>query len=218
MGQLFPRGANVLAQVTILGGAMGAVVFALAAVGFARSPYLTGVGVPMDQPVPFSHEHHFKGLGIDCRYCHTSVEVSATAGIPPTETCMSCHSQIWVDSEMLEPVRASFRDDAPLHWRRVHDLPRFVYFDHSIHIREGVGCSTCHGPVDSMPLTWKAETLYMEWCLECHREPERFVRPREEVFNMQWQPPPDQAALGTKLVQEYEVHKALMTNCSTCHR
>jgi hypothetical protein len=219
MAQIFHPVTNTLAQASLIGGALG--VAAVLAIGYAyeRSPYMTGVGVALEQPVPFSHEHHNRGLGLDCRYCHASVEKSAFAGMPPTETCMTCHSQIWNDSAMLEPVRQSFRDDTPLRWQRVHNVPRFAYFDHSIHVHKGVGCATCHGPIDRMPLTWKVNTLYMEWCLECHREPERFLRPREEVFNMQYEPPPDQLALGLKLKQEYDVrNKTDLTNCSTCHR
>jgi hypothetical protein len=156
------------------------------------------------------------GLGIDCRYCHTTVEESAFAGIPPTKTCMTCHSQIWADSPMLEPVRASFRADTSIPWTRVNDLPDFVYFDHSIHVNKGIGCVTCHGRVDQMPLTWRAHPLTMEWCLECHRAPERFVRPRAQVFRMDWEPPRYRLALGQQLVREYHIQPN--TSCSTCHR
>jgi hypothetical protein len=174
------------------------------------------VGVPIEQPVPFSHKHHAGGEGIDCRYCHSSVEDSAFAGMPPTETCMSCHSQIWADSPILEPVRASFRNGEPLRWTRVYQLPDFVYFDHSIHVYKGIGCSTCHGRVDQMPLTFRANALQMDWCLGCHREPERSVRPRELVFQMDYKPPVDQLALGRRLVAEYKIQK--LTDCYTCHR
>jgi len=147
------------------------------------------------------------------------VEQSAFAGIPPTKTCMNCHSQIWADSPMLEPVRESFRTGRPLEWVRVHALADFAYFDHSIHVNKGVGCVTCHGRVDQMPLMWKVNSLYMEWCLECHRAPERFVRPRQYVFRLDWQPPEDQGALGRKLVQEYKIKgPRSLTSCSTCHR
>jgi ferredoxin len=216
MAQLFHRRTNAIARASILGAGL-----ALAAAGgllwaLVRSGYLTEVGVPRQQPVPFSHKHHVGSEGIDCRYCHSSVEDSPFAGLPPTETCMSCHSQIWADSPMLEPVRASFRTGQPLHWTRVYSLPDFVYFDHSIHVNKGIGCSTCHGRVDQMPLTWRANPLLMEWCLGCHREPERFVRPREEVFNMDWTPPADQLALGRRLLQQYKIQK--LTDCYTCHR
>jgi len=156
------------------------------------------------------------GIGIDCRYCHTSVEESAFAGIPPTQTCMNCHRQIWSTSALLEPVRESFRTDKSLIWIRVHDLPDFVYFDHSIHVRKGVGCATCHGRVDRMPLMWRTQTLHMEWCLDCHRHPEQYLRPRDKVFAMDWEPPADQIALGTRLVHDYGVRS--MTSCSVCHR
>ncbi len=216
MAQLFHRSANTIARASILG-----TVLALAVTGgmlwaFYRSGYHTEVGAPRQQPVPFSHKHHAGGIGIDCRYCHTSVENSSYAGLPSTETCMSCHSLIWADAPVLEPVRASFRTGEPLVWTRVYSLPDFVYFDHSIHVNKGVGCSTCHGRVDQMPLTWRANTLLMEWCLECHRQPERFVRPREYVFQMDWNPPADQPTLGRRLVAQNNIRK--LTDCYTCHR
>lgn len=185
--------------------------------GFEWSNYNTGVSQAVaDQPVPFSHEHHVKGLGIDCRYCHSTVEVSAFAGIPPTETCMTCHSQIWTNAEILEPVRSSYRTGTPLAWTRVHDLPGFVYFNHSIHVNKGMGCSTCHGQVNDMPLMWKTETLTMGWCLDCHRAPENNIRPRSEIYNMDYRKPANQAELGTRLIREYNVLK--LTDCYTCHR
>jgi hypothetical protein len=216
MAQIFHRSTNVLAKVSIFGA-----VFMLAGIGwavaaFVRSPYMTGVGVAIQQPVPFSHKHHVSDVGLDCRYCHTSVEQSSFAGIPPTKTCMNCHAQLFTDAPMLEPVRESYRTGRPMQWVRVHNLADFVYFDHSIHVKKGIGCVTCHGRVDQMPLTWRANTLLMEWCLECHRAPERFVRPREQVFSMDWEPPADQLALGKKLVTEYKIQK--LTSCSTCHR
>jgi hypothetical protein len=216
MAQIFHHSTNTLSKVSIFGA-----VFILAGlIGLLmlveRSPYATQVGVAREQPVPFSHKHHVGGIGIDCRYCHTSVETSSFAGMPPVKTCMTCHSQIWADSPMLAPVRASFQNDTPIEWTRVHDLPDFVYFDHSIHVRKGIGCSSCHGQVDQMPLMWREKTLQMEWCLECHRQPERFVRPREQVFAMDWQPPADQLSLGRRLVQEYRIRS--MTDCWVCHR
>jgi hypothetical protein len=210
---------NTVSKVTIF----GAVFFVLAALAIDYiiycSPYVTQVSVVVDQPVPFSHEHHVQGLGLDCRYCHTSVETSSFAGIPPTETCMTCHSQIWSESAMLEPVRSSMRTDTPLRWNRVHDLPDYAYFNHAVHVRKGVGCSSCHGAVDRMPLTWKAEPMTMEWCLGCHRRPERALRSRkQDVFNMAWTAPADQPALGKKLIQERHIAVDRLTNCSTCHR
>ncbi len=216
MPQIFHRSFNTIARVSIFGA-----VFFLAALGwawakFVRSDYVTGVGVQHEQPVPFSHQHHVGGLGIDCRYCHTSVETSSFAGIPPTRTCMNCHSEIWVNSPMLEPVHASFRTDKPIIWNRVHNLPGFVYFDHSIHLKKCIGCASCHGRVDEMPLTRQVASLYMEWCLECHRHPERYIRPREEVFNLTWTPPADQAARAAELISAYRVERK--TDCSVCHR
>lgn len=216
MPQIFHPSTNTFSRLSIFGA-----VFLLAAVGAAgaalvRSSYVTEVGVARAQPVPFSHKHHVSGLGIDCRYCHTTVEDSAFAGIPATQTCMTCHSQIWADSPVLEPVRDSFRSDRSIEWTRVHNLPDFVYFDHSIHVKQGIGCVSCHGQVDQMPLLWRVNTLYMEWCLECHRQPERFVRPRQEVFNMHWEPPVDQLTLGQQLVKDYHIQR--LTSCSTCHR
>ncbi|GIK40957.1 MAG: cytochrome c [Chloroflexota bacterium] len=217
MAQIFHPSTNTIAKVSIFGG-----VFILAGVAalimvFVHSSYTTGVGVFVEQPVPFSHEHHVSGLGIDCRYCHTSVEKSSAAGIPPTETCMTCHSQIWTNAEVLEPVRASFRTDRPIEWIRVHNLPDFVYFNHSIHVAKGVGCETCHGRVDQMAFTYKANTLYMEWCLDCHRHPENYIRPVEEIYTMGYQPQEDQVTLGRELVKAYNIQVPQLTNCSVCH-
>jgi len=216
LGQIFHPSTNTIARVSIFGALFftGGGLWTLNEL--SRSSYVTDVNIAKSQPVPFSHKHHVAGIGIDCRYCHTSVEEAAFAGMPATETCMSCHSQIWADSPMLEPVRASFRTDKSLEWTRVHDLPGFVYFNHSIHVRKGFGCATCHGRVDQMPLAWKANTLHMEWCLDCHRNPELYVRPRAEVFNMAYQPPGDQLTLGRKLVNDYRIRR--LTDCSICHR
>lgn len=216
MSQIFHPSTNTISKLSIFGAVF--VVAGLLWLGAAvnRSSYVTQTFVPRQQPVPFSHKHHVNGIGLDCRHCHTTVEESAYAGIPPTKTCMNCHSQVWSDSPMLEPVRSSFQTNQPLEWTRVHDLPDFVYFDHSIHLSKGIGCASCHGRVDQMPLMWKEQSLQMEWCLDCHRHPERHVRPREEVFNMSWQPSEDQLALGTKLVEEYKIRRA--TDCSACHR
>lgn len=215
MSQIFHPSTNTISRVSIFGA-----VFVLAALVwllgvYSRSPYESRVGVARDQPVPFSHKHHVDGIGIDCRYCHTSVEESSFAGIPPTATCMGCHSQIWAEAPMLEPVRASFRTGEPLEWTRVHDLADFVKFDHSIHVAKGVGCQTCHGQVDQMPLMWRESTLFMEWCLDCHRHPEQYVRPRELVFDMDYGTPANQAELGARLVRDYDIES--LTNCSICH-
>ncbi len=183
---------------------------------YVRAPYVTNVGQPIEQPVPFSHKHHVAGDGIDCRYCHTSVETSSFAGMPSTQTCMNCHAEVWAQSPVLAPVRDSFSSNQPIRWNRVTNLPGFVYFDHSIHLQKGVGCSTCHGRVDQMPLTYKAQSMQMSWCLDCHQQPERYLRPRAEVFNMAWQPPSNQDQLGRDLMAAYHVQSKL--SCSTCHR
>ncbi|MGD9647018.1 MAG: cytochrome c3 family protein [Pirellulales bacterium] len=189
MAQLFHPSMNTFSRVTIFGAVfLLAGAFWLASV-WSRSNYVTEVGVVRDQPVPFSHEHHVAGLGIDCRYCHTSVETSASAGMPSTATCMNCHARIWNQSPLLEPVRASYRTGESLEWTRVHDLPDYVYFNHSVHVAAGVGCASCHGRVDKMPLMWREHTLHMDWCLECHRNPEPHRRPRDQVFNLAWEPP-----------------------------
>jgi hypothetical protein len=216
MAQIFPRSANSVAKVSIVATAVLAGGLVTAAYTIDRGHFITDVAVAPDQPVPFSHKHHVTDDGIDCRYCHTSVESSSFAGLPPTETCMSCHSQIWNNASMLEPVRASYRTGESLSWTRVHDLPDFVYFNHSIHVNKGIGCATCHGRIDLMPLTRKVNTLYMNWCVNCHRNPEQYVRPRDQVFNMAYEPPPDQLELGRKLVNEYKIQK--LTDCWTCHR
>jgi hypothetical protein len=210
---------NTVAKASILGVilTLGGSVWVASAI--ERSPYVTDAGVFRDQPVPFSHEHHVRGLGIDCRYCHTSVADSSFAGIPPTKTCMTCHSKIWTNAALLEPVRQSWRSNEPIHWQRVNVLPDYVYFNHSIHVAKGVGCSSCHGRVDLMPLTFQAASLQMEWCLTCHRDPERFLRPRSQIFNMEWTAPPDQERIGAKLAHQNNlIAKQLMQNCSLCHR
>ena len=220
MNQIFHPSMNTIARLSIFGA-----VFVLIGVGLiinyvVRSPVMTQVNVAVEQPVPFSHLHHVRQLGLDCRYCHTSVEDSAFAGIPPTETCMTCHSQIWTEAALLEPVRASFRTGEPLQWNRVNNVSDFVYFNHSIHVNKGVGCETCHGQVDRMPLTWKSETLFMQWCLECHRQPENFVRPVDQIFTMGYKLPPDhdQFALGQQLVADNGIQVGRLDDCSICHR
>ncbi len=219
MSQIFHRSTNTIARLSIFGLVflLGAVLWLIAAI--SRSSYITETDVVRAQPVPFSHEHHVAGLGIDCRYCHTAVEVSSFAGIPPTATCMNCHSQIWSGSDVLKPLRDSFQTGTPIRWTRVHNLPDFVYFNHSIHVWKGVGCVTCHGPVDRMPLMWQDQTLQMEWCLNCHRAPEQYLRPREQVFNMNWRPDREQRVLGRQLVKQYNIRNPReLTSCSTCHR
>src|SRR6476661_10922504 len=217
MSQIFHRSANTIARVSIF----GAVFFIAGLLGlFAevnRSPWVTQARVAREQPIQFSHERHVAGNGLDCRYCHTSVEESSFAGIPPTKTCMNCHSQIFSTSPYLEPVRESFRSDRPIAWTRVHDLPDFVYFNHSIHVKKGMGCTTCHGQVDRMPLMWQEKSLQMEWCLECHRNPAKYVRPRDKITDMEYQlSDREQLVVGQRLVKEYQIQS--LTSCSTCHR
>ena len=216
MPQIFRRSANTLSKVSLAGVLMLVGSLILLAMILGRSSYATRQQIFVEQPVQFSHIHHVVDDGIDCRYCHTSVETSSFAGIPPTKTCMNCHSQIWANAPILEPVRASFRDDQPLQWTRVHDLPDFVYFNHSVHVKKGVGCETCHGRVDQMPLMRQQNSLQMEWCIDCHRAPEKYVRPRSEVYTMGYRPPVPQAVIGAELVKEYGIRGN--TSCSTCHR
>ncbi len=219
MSQIFPRSANAIARASLF-----IVLATVALLGWLvmllmRSDFVTGANANIEQPVQFSHAHHVGGEGIDCRYCHTSVEQSSFANIPPTKTCMNCHSQIWTNAPILEPVRASFRENRPLEWWRVHDLPDFVYFNHSIHVAKGVGCATCHGPVDKMPLMYQENSLQMSWCLDCHRNPAKFVRPKDQVFNMAYERPSGDPGLGERLVKEYKIAGVdQLTSCSTCHR
>jgi hypothetical protein len=216
MPQIFHRSTNTIARVSIFGAVFLIAGLLLLIAAIDRSPWVTGAEVPREQPIQFSHERHVAGNGIDCRYCHTSVETSAFAGIPATQICMNCHSQIFANSPFLEPVRQSYQTGQSIQWTRVHDLPDFVYFDHSIHVHKGVGCTTCHGQVDRMPLMWQEASLKMEWCVECHRHPEMYVRPREDVFRVDYTPPANQRELGQRLVAEYQIQS--LTSCSTCHR
>lgn len=197
MPQLFKPYANVVAKLSLALGAAAPVLIGWSLAAISRSPAQTNVKVPLNQPVPFSHQHHAWELGIDCRYCHVSVEKGPVAGVPPTETCMSCHSQIWTNSPLLEPVRMSYETGVPIVWAKVNWVPEFVQFDHSIHIARGVSCNQCHGAVQEMQITWKGRELQMQWCLECHRAPERYlykdpeaeaagVTPRQQVFNFYW--------------------------------
>lgn len=215
MSQIFKPSTNTLARVSIFGAVFVLGVLAWVLVTLNRSSLATRQGIVLEQPVPFSHDHHTAGLGISCLYCHTSVEESSFAGIPPSATCMNCHKLIWNQSPMLEPVRESYRSGRPIEWTRIHDLPDFVYFDHSIHVAKGIGCASCHGRVDQMPLMYQAESLQMEWCLECHRAPEKFIRPRSEIYNMEWVSA-DQESEGERLIAEYNVQSKL--SCSVCHR
>jgi hypothetical protein len=216
MAQIFHPSFNTLSKVSIFGAVffLGAGVWAWDAL--LRSPYTTQVNVARHQPVPFSHKHHVQGLGLDCRFCHTSVEESASAGLPSTKVCMGCHSMVWKDAPLLEPVRASFQSDRSIEWIRVHDLPDFAYFDHSIHLAKGIGCTTCHGQVDEMPLMWRTATLHMDWCLDCHRDPAAAVRPRERVFDVDWDPGSLTREERERLAAAHGLTR--QTNCSVCHR
>ena len=217
MAQVFHHSTNLISRLTIYGFFVFIIVAGFIPYWIDGSPYVTEANVPKVQPVPFSHKHHVSGLGLDCRYCHTTVETSQNAGIPPTETCMTCHSQIWTNAAILAPVRQSLADGKPLRWTRVYGLPDYVYFDHSIHIAKGVGCTECHGPIGDMPLTWKATTLYMSWCLSCHRDPAPHLRPLNEVFNPHWRRSPATPS-GAELMATYHIHTETLSDCGTCHR
>jgi hypothetical protein len=229
MAQVFPKSMNVVARLMVLGlpvlGASGVVTGA----AFYRSDYTTGAREVVEQPVPFSHKHHVGQLGIDCRYCHTAVEVSYHAGYPPTKTCMNCHQQMWTGADLLAPVREGYKTGTPITWNQLHNVPHYTYFNHSIHVAKGVGCYSCHGRVDEMNLTFQTKTLLMEWCLECHRAPEKYLRPKGEVYNLAWKPedvtnpetqqPYDQLTLGRQLKEAHMVRESsVITNCSICHR
>lgn len=214
--QIFHPSTNTISRLTIYGAVIFAGLLSYVLYEVGQSSYYRAQTIPQIQPVPFSHEHHVAQLGIDCRYCHTSVEKSAFAGMPSTQTCMSCHSQIWTNAAMLAPVRESYETGQSIAWTRVNALPEFVYFNHSIHIAKGIGCTTCHGQIGKMALTWRATTLQMTWCLDCHRHPEEYVRPKNEVFNVDYAPPPNQLELGRELVRKYKI--VSLTSCETCHR
>ena len=219
MPQLFRRSTNTLARLSIVLVVLLAGLAGWALLELQRSPYITQAFVARDQPVQFSHKHHVGDDGIDCRYCHTTVETAASAGLPPTKTCMNCHSQLFSQTQYLEIVRASWKDNQPIKWTKVHDLPDFAYFNHSIHVNKGVGCSTCHGQVDQMPLMWNVSSLQMEWCIACHRNPEAVLRDKKDITNMEWKPGDDQATKGKELAKKYNIQsKEVLTSCSTCHR
>lgn len=218
MPALFSPRANVIFRTIVLALVFLPLIAGATLYAWYQSPYRTKVGLPVPQPIPFSHAHHVGGIGIDCRYCHATAEESAFAGMPATDTCMNCHWQIWTEAPLLEPLRESWRTGIPIQWQRVHVLPDFVFFDHSVHVTSGIGCTTCHGQVDQMPLVWRSETLYMKWCLDCHRDPAAYIRPRSEVYSVEYQRPEDQSALGVRLLEEYDVQLAGLTDCTACHR
>ncbi len=219
MPQIFHRSFNTISKVSIASVVILLIGLTGATYVVGWSPYVTQEQIARVQPVPFSHQHHVGQLGIDCRYCHTSVETSAFAGMPPTKTCMNCHQEIWFGSSMLEPVRESYRKDQSIAWERIHNLPQFVYFNHSIHIHKGVGCVSCHGRVDQMPLTYQEHSLLMGWCLDCHRDPKKHLRPASAVFSMTWSASAEPSELGDRLMKENHIRGVeQLTSCSTCHR
>ncbi len=219
MGQIFPRNANLLARLSIFAAVLLIVELTLILTVYFRSNYYRQINVAIQQPVPYSHQLHAGTLGIDCRYCHVSVDKSYFANIPATETCMTCHSQIRTGSTKLTVVRDSYATGQPVSWQKVNRVPSFVYFNHSIHINKGVGCSECHGKVTEMPVVWQPQAFFMGFCLNCHRNPENFLRPRDQVFNLNYIHPANQVELGQKLVQEYGVMpKTQLQNCWVCHR
>ena len=219
MAQIFSPTADTWLRAIVLGLVVGAVGLFFVAEGLARSQYVTQVARTPQQPVPFSHKHHVGELGIDCRYCHTSVETSANAGFPATHVCMTCHSQIWTQAPMLAPVRQSLAENRSLVWQRVARVPDYVYFRHDIHIAKGVSCFECHGRIDRMPLTYRAQAFEMQWCVSCHRDPRPHLRPRDAVFEPDWTAPADRPSLGAALMRRYHIHgPGALTHCSVCHR
>lgn len=216
--QVFRPRSNSLMRTGIFGACFLLAVSGGITWGVWWSPYMTRQNVPINQPVPFSHKHHVNGLGLDCRYCHVTVEHSSFAGMPPTETCMTCHSRVWTEAPVLAPVRQSWRMKRPLHWNRVYNTPAFVFFNHGAHIQNGIGCSTCHGPVQDMPMTWKAHAMWMRWCTDCHSNPKPYLRPQSQIFNMNWKAGANQNEDGEKLMKFYNIRTNSLTDCSVCHR
>jgi Cytochrome c7 and related cytochrome c len=234
MPQIFPKSMNPISRFMLLSIPVLAASAGVALSAFYRSDYTTGRNEIVEQPIPFSHLHHVAELGIDCRYCHTAVENSAYAGIPPSKTCINCHQQIWNGADILGPLRESYNVDKPIVWTKVHNVPHYTYFNHSIHVSKGVGCASCHARIDQMPLVYQSKTLLMEWCLDCHRNPEKNLRPKSEIFNLAWKPSDgttdldgrvydatttSQAEMGRELKEKYHVRDGkTLTNCSICHR
>lgn len=216
MPALFPRRANSLFRGALLVAAAAFVAIPLFLMGYVRTPLATGELSAPEQPVPFDHRIHVQGLRIDCRYCHSSVERAATAGIPATDVCVPCHSQVWLSSSAFAPVRASRQTGGSIEWQRVNRLPDYVFFNHAIHVEKGVGCETCHGRVDEMAHVKQTAPLTMSWCLDCHRAPDQHLRPVEQMTAMGWTPAIPQAELGRELARRYHVRR--LTTCTTCHR
>ena len=216
MAQIFDRSSNALARMSLV--LTGLIVIALGVTldELQRSPWVTRQGQRPEQPVPFSHKHHVQGLGLQCQYCHVTVEKSSYAGIPPTKTCMNCHAQIWTNAQLLQPVRDSWATGQSLVWTKVHDLPDFAYFSHEIHVNKGLGCSSCHGRVDMMPLMFAQNSLQMEWCLDCHRNPAKNLRPTGQIYNMAWEGPKEDSPVWCSVGGEKTgVPTAQSVNCVT---
>ncbi len=219
MPPIFPPRSNVFARVSILVVLILLVVITVFLILWLHSSKFNQVGVTVGQPVPFPHSFHVGVVGLNCRYCHDSVDKSGFADLPPTETCMSCHSQIALQSPLLIPIRESWKTGQPVVWSRVNRLPDYVYFDHSIHINKGVGCETCHGRVDQMTTDVKANTFFMSWCLDCHRNPAQYLRPLDKITTMGYKPAGDQAVIGAQLMKQYNIlPPTQLINCSICHR
>ncbi|MBA2919458.1 cytochrome C [Sphingomonas sp. MAH-20] len=219
MAQIFSPTADTWLRAILIALVLGTVGSLLLGGTVARSQYMTEVARTPMQPVPFSHKHHAGELGIDCRYCHTSVETSADAGFPATHVCMTCHSQLWTNAAMLAPVRQSLAENRSLNWKRVARVPDFVYFRHDIHVAKGVSCFECHGRVDRMPLMFRAKAFEMRWCLDCHRDPAPHLRPQAAVLEADWTPPADRRALGERLMRLYRIKGPdELTHCAVCHR
>jgi hypothetical protein len=218
MSQLFTPATNAWARLSLLAIILVLVIILAFLYAYDQSPYTRApVGIAVEQPVRFSHRLHSDRLNIECLYCHSTAEQSSYGGIPDTHTCMSCHSQIATYSELLEPVRTSYTTGERLEWERVHDLAAHVHFNHSIHVQSGFACETCHGPVDQMPVVWQAVNMTMDWCLECHWEPERFIRPADEVYTFGYEAPENQLELGLQLVEQNDIDVDRLDNCSVCH-
>lgn len=214
--QVFSRRAVLIVKLGLIALPLLAATAIAAYRWRAALPNAPGAAVP--QPIPFSHKHHVGDDGIDCRYCHTTVEKSRSAGLPSTEICLTCHSQLYNDAPLLAPLRESMASGRPIPWQRLHDLPDFVYFDHSIHVRKGVSCGECHGPVDEMPLTWRHASLEMQWCLECHRNPAEHLHPRGDVFTASQKSPLSGSARQALMASLHIQSTRRLTDCSTCHR
>ncbi len=219
MHQLFPPSSNFISKISILAGVIILAAVTAGLVWYGHSPTFTKVGVQIPQPVPFPHKLHIVSLGLNCRYCHAGVDQSSFADLPPAETCMTCHSQIAVNDPILQPIRDSYNNGTPLVWNRVNRLPDYVYFNHQIHIDKGVGCETCHGRMDKETTAVRAVYFYMDTCLNCHRDPSKFLRPQANIYDMGYKPSESQAVLGAQLMKEYNIMPASqLTNCSICHR